>query len=100
MKHKLILSLFVILLGCALPIFAQQTVTGTVTDNSNEPIIGASVIVRGTSISSITDINGKFSLKNVKKGNSIVISYIGYKTQTIVFNGRPVNAVLEIGRAS
>lgn len=95
MKHKLILSLFVLLLGCALPIFAQQTVTGTVTDNSNEPIIGASVIVRGTSISSITDINGKFSLKNVKKGNSIVISYIGYKTQTIVFNGRPVNAVLE-----
>lgn len=87
MKHKLFLSLFVLLLGCALPIFAQQTVTGTVTDNANEPIIGASVVVKGTSIGSMTDVSGKFSLKNVKKGSTIVISYIGYKTQDIEYNG-------------
>ncbi len=87
MKHKMFLSLFILLLGCALPIFAQQAVTGTVTDNANEPIIGASVVVKGTSIGSMTDISGKFSLKNVKKGSTIVISYIGYKTQSIEYNG-------------
>lgn len=87
MKKKLLFSLFVMLLGCALPAFSQHTVTGTVTDNANEPIIGASVLVKGTTIGSTTDLNGVFTLKNVKKGSVIVISYIGYKTQTIEFRG-------------
>jgi hypothetical protein len=67
MKHKLFLSLLVFLLGCALPIVAQQTVTGTVTDNAADPIIGASVVVKGTSTGSMTDINGNFSLNNLRR---------------------------------
>ena len=56
--------------------------TGTVTDSTNEPLIGASVVIQGTSNGTITDINGKFSL-SVHPNAVISISYIGYITQNI-----------------
>lgn len=61
---------------------AQSTISGTVTDKTGEPIIGASVIVKGTSEGVATDLDGKFSVK-AKAGQEIVISSIGYKSQTI-----------------
>lgn len=60
-----------------------ETVKGTVLDSNGEPIIGATVIVKGNSkIGSITDLDGNFTL-NVNPGTEIEISYIGYKTQTL-----------------
>ena len=71
------------------------TVKGTVVDASGEPVIGASVLMKGTTTGTITDIDGNFSLANVKPG-ILVVSYIGYKTQEIqVKGGTPVKVVLE-----
>lgn len=62
----------------------QQTgsITGTVLDANGEPIIGANILVKGTTTGTLTDFNGKFSL-NVKQGSTLVISFLGYKTVEI-----------------
>lgn len=57
-----------------------QKVTGTVVDSKDEPIIGASVIIKGTSTGTSTDIDGNFAL-NANPGNVVTITYIGYKPQ-------------------
>lgn len=70
------------------------TVKGTVVDTNGEPVIGASVLVKGTSNGTITDIDGNFTLSNVKPG-ILVVSYIGYKTNEVNVNGSaPVRVVL------
>lgn len=80
-----ILSRFVIAFAVialsALPALAQITVTGTVTDKTGEPLIGASVLVVGTQNGSATDLNGNFTLKNVAEGAIIRVSYVTYKEQ-------------------
>ena len=75
----------------------QQTkkVTGTVQD-AQGPIIGASVVEKGTSNGCVTDLDGNFTL-NVKPGATLVVSYIGYKTQNIVVGG---NSTLNVKMAS
>ena len=76
-------ALFVLLLFCSVHAFAQQLfITGTVKDNASEPIIGASILVKGTTQGTTTDLDGNFSLANVQVDAVLEISYIGYKTQT------------------
>ena len=70
------------------------TATGTVVDAMG-PVIGASVVVKGTTNGIITDFDGNFSLSNVKKGDIIQVSYVGYKTQEIVWNGQALNITLK-----
>ena len=90
-KKSCFLKAFGIMLLCVL--FATQanaqeiTVTGTVTDNFG-PVIGASVVVDGTSNGCITDLDGKFSLTNVPSNGTLTFSYIGYQTQKIAVNGK------------
>ena len=60
---------------------AQITVSGVVTDQSGEPLIGASVAEVGTQHANATDLDGKFTLKNVAEGATIRVSYVGYTTQ-------------------
>lgn len=64
-----------------------KSITGTVTDGTNEPIIGASVLEVGTTNGTITDIDGKFTL-NVKPNAEIKISFIGFKERIIDVNGK------------
>ena len=71
------------------------TCTGVIKDALGEPIIGASVVVKGTTNGTITDIDGAFSFANVKKGDVIQISFVGYKSQEIVWNGNPLDIVLQ-----
>lgn len=74
----------------------KHTVTGTVADKQGEPLIGVSVLVKGTRNGAITDMNGNYKL--VVQGNNPVLafSYIGYKTQEIALNGRTtVNITLQ-----
>ena len=72
----------------------KQKVQGTVIDTSG-PIIGASVIEKGTSNGAVTDFDGKFSL-NVKPGATLVVSYVGYKKQEIQIGNRSsIRIVLE-----
>ena len=60
-----------------------RDINGVVTDKNGEPIIGANVIVKGTSIGVTTDVDGQFHLKGVSKGSVLQISYIGFTTQEI-----------------
>lgn len=75
----------------------QQTgiCQGIVKDATGESVIGASVVVKGTTNGTITDIDGNFSLPNVQKGEIIEISFVGYLTETIKWNGKPINIILK-----
>ena len=70
------------------------TATGTVVDALG-PVIGASVVVKGTTNGVITDFDGNFSLSNVKKGDIIEISFVGYITQAVKWDGNPINVTLK-----
>ncbi|GAB4250441.1 MAG: SusC/RagA family TonB-linked outer membrane protein [Saprospiraceae bacterium] len=62
---------------------AQRTVSGTVTDTKGEPLIGVSIFARGTSVGTVTDIDGTYSL-NVPEGvNTLVFSYTGFETKEV-----------------
>lgn len=66
-----------------------QDITGHVVDDNGEPVIGANVIVKGTSNGVITDIDGNFTLKNVPQKSQLQISYIGFETkELLVSSGR------------
>lgn len=69
------------------------TVKGQVVDANGEPIIGASILVKGTTNGTITDFDGNFSLNDASKG-TLVISYIGYQTQEVPVNGKSLVKVV------
>ena len=62
---------------------AQQSITGTVTDNSGEPLIGASILVAGTTTGTVTDFDGTFTLNVPEGSEELLVSYTGYATQTV-----------------
>ena len=71
-------------------------VSGTVEDVNKEPIIGASVVVKGTSVGTVTDLNGKFTIPKATGKSVLQISYVGYVSQTVSVGGRKnVVVVLE-----
>ena len=76
------------------PVIAQQkkTITGVVTDDLGEPIIGANVIEKGTTNGIITDIDGKFTLE-VAPGAVVQVSYIGYNTQEVKVGNQSTLAI-------
>lgn len=61
----------------------KKKVSGIILDNNGEPIIGASILVKGTTLGTITDLDGRYSLDNVPENAMLEISYIGYKTQAL-----------------
>ena len=73
--------------------FAQNAVTGTVMDNTGMPLIGVSVVEKGTTNGSVTDIDGKYTV-NVEKGKTLVFSYIGYVTQEVEVQSNTINITL------
>lgn len=79
--------LFSLLLGIASVVYAQVQVTGRVVDITGEPIIGANVVLKGTGQGTITDFDGKFSLSDLPKKGTLVVSYIGYVDQTVKIEG-------------
>ena len=89
---------YILLWGLLLPLtaFAQQFSKGTVVDEANLPLMGAEVYWNGTEIGVSTDDNGTFTLKRTENSNTLVISYIGYKTKTIkVTNSEALHIQLE-----
>ena len=76
-------------------VYAQTSVSGTVVDDSGEPLIGVSIMVKGTTNGSITDFDGNFTLSNVTAKDVLVFSYIGYGTKEItVANQKVLKVVL------
>lgn len=82
MKKRLLLllSMAFLALGSAL---AQRTITGSVKDNSGEAMVGASVVVKGTTTGTITDVDGKFSLNIPKDASTLVVSFTGFSAQEV-----------------
>ena len=68
---------------------------GVVKENQGETVIGASVVVKGSTNGTITGLDGDFTLNNVKRGDVIQISYIGYVSQEVVWQGTPLNITLK-----
>lgn len=96
MKAKVTSLLFCLLLFPVLAFAANPiTVTGTVTDNNGEPLIGVSVIVTGNSTGMSTNIDGEFSVK-AAVGDVLKFTYIGYAPQQITVTGEgPINVVMQ-----
>lgn len=89
---------YILLWGLLLPLtaFAQQFSKGTVVDEANLPLMGAEVYWNGTQIGVSTDDNGTFTLKRTENSNTLVISYVGYKTKTVkVTNSEALHIQLE-----
>jgi TonB-linked SusC/RagA family outer membrane protein len=100
MKTNLILkacSLLVLLLFMHMNAWAQErTVTGTVTAEAGEPLIGATVVVQGTTIGSVTGVDGSYSIQVPADGETIVFSFIGMETQEIPIGDQTIiNVVLQ-----
>lgn len=88
MKAKFYLFLFIILAGMH-PVFAQDlNVTGTVVDESGEPLLGASVLVKGTQKGQMTDLEGRFHLSNLKASDVLVVSYVGMKKAEVAVKSK------------
>ena len=87
--------LFLFLTVLSVTVYAQNvTITGTVTDVNQEPLIGVNVVVKGSTTGAITDFDGNFSLSG-EKGSTLVFSYIGMLTQEVIYKGSPVRVVLK-----
>ncbi len=94
MGKQLITTLLVILM-IGTQAFAQSAVSGKVTDKAGEPIVGAGVLVKGTSSGTMTDLDGKFSLSGLNSNSVLVFSSIGYETQEITIgNQKVINVTL------
>ena len=74
----------------------QQVTTcvGSIVDHVGEPVVGASVLVKGSMNGTISDVDGHFSLRDVRQGSLFVISYVGYLSQEVVWNGQPLQITL------
>ena len=78
---KKISFLLVYLLTSVIVCAQHKKISGTITGTQNETIIGATVLEKGTTNGVVTDIDGKFSIQLTNDNATLVISYIGYKTQ-------------------
>lgn len=82
-------KLLFFLLMLPLSVLAQATLEGIVVDSkSNAPIPGVNIVVQGTQSGVSTDIDGKFKIGKLKKGDKLVVSFVGYQTQTVTFEGQ------------
>ncbi|MCD7971553.1 MAG: SusC/RagA family TonB-linked outer membrane protein [Candidatus Azobacteroides sp.] len=93
-KRKLALMLFLFTVCHALS--AQtRTVSGTVTDSEDYPLIGVSVAVKGTTQGSITDIDGRYTLPNVNNNDILLFTYVGYEAKEVaVGNQSEINVIM------
>lgn len=89
-------KLLFLLLVLPLNLLAQSTLSGTVTDKaSGQPLPGVNVVVEGSNNGVSTDFDGKYQLTNLKSGDNVVFSYVGYQSATVKFTGQSsANVVL------
>lgn len=95
-KNRILSLLFFFMAFISIQVYAQDIkISGTVISGSdNYPIIGANILVKGTTIGTITDVDGNFSFE-APKGSTLVVSYIGYQSQEMQVSGNaPIKIVL------
>src|SRR5574344_1371998 len=95
MKRKLMLFLACLFIGFGLSM-AQTKVTGTVISSEDgEPIVGASVLVKGTTVGTITDMDGNFTLNVPSSAKTLRVSYIGMKTSEMAISRGKMKITLD-----
>ncbi len=85
-KLSLVLALVCFAIGFAA---AQRAITGTVVDDQGQPLIGASVLVKGTTTGTVTDVEGNFALDLPEGRDVLVVSYTGYGTEEVAVGDSP-----------
>ena len=97
MKVKLLMVLACFFLSVGLALAQTSTVTGIVlSEEDGEPVIGASVLVQGTTIGTITDMDGKFTIPDVPaSGKNLMVSYVGMKTELVAITSGSIRIVLK-----
>ncbi len=95
-------STLFLLLMLPMSFFAQNTVSGTVTESGTDmPIPGVNVIVQGTSNGTTTDFDGNYSIDNISEGDVLSFSFLGFSTQQIPYNGQSnINVQLDENQAA
>lgn len=91
--------LLLLLAACCAGVLPAQTrrVTGTVTDSQNQPIPGASVMIKGTTSGTTTNAQGQYTLTNVPAGATLEVAFLGMDTREIPITGEVVNVTLAFG---
>lgn len=95
--HRLSASIAALLFSLSL--YAQQTIKGVLRSPAGEPLPGATITVKGTNKSTVTNTNGEFSI-NASAGNTLVISYVGYQTKEVNVGSEPNLNLLLVPTAS
>jgi len=99
MQNKLFRLIFLICLAAVTSssvLFAQRTVTGKVVDENNAALPGASIIVKGTTIGTASDLNGNFSFSVPADATTLVVSFIGMDTKEVPITSGPMNIMLSM----
>src|SRR5258707_6108877 len=93
--YKQFKTVITVLLFCIVPIllFGQTKIGGTVTDDNKQTLPGVSVVIKGTTKGTVTDINGRFLL-NAEKGQVLTFKFLGYVPQEITVSDQPVYNVI------
>src|SRR6185312_10054749 len=97
LKNLLKVSCFILACFFSLSAMAQNvTVTGKVTDaKDGSPIPGVSIVAKGTTVGTVTDVNGGFRLSVPQSVTTVTVSFIGYTTKSVALTGAPLNITLE-----
>jgi TonB-dependent starch-binding outer membrane protein SusC len=90
-KRLLLLLLLIASFGVAI---AQKTVTGVVTDESKLPLPGVSIVVKGTNVGTVSDVDGNFSLSVPESAKTLMFSFIGMKVQELPIEGESINVTM------
>jgi len=92
----LVFTMMLVFIGMTM---AQRTVTGNVTDATGEALIGASILAKGTSVGTVSDIDGNYSLDVPADATTLVFSYTGYSAQEVDLGSSTIlDVVLREGR--
>ena len=95
MKERVLVLLACLFASFTLAMAQNLTVSGTVVDENNEPVIGASILVEGTARGTISDIEGKFTISGVPaSAKNLQVSYVGMRTQLVPITSGNIQIVL------
>ena len=99
-SFKAFIAVMIFLLAFITQNFAQNAnISGQVKNADGDPLVGAAVLVKGTSNGTVTDADGAFVLNNVAKGSTLVVSFVGYISQEINVDGSNLFIILKEGDA-
>ena len=92
-KHVFTFIMFMSMVSFAV---AQRTITGTITDKSGSPLVGASIVVKGTTNGSVTNVDGNFSLQVPNNASTLIVSYVGSTSKEIAIGtSNVIDAILD-----